>query len=411
MSLTTPAHNQSPLPFQPNSKYWSRTVLCSRTPPRPPPVSVAAPAQGAAGSSAASGDQPFARGQDEEQDDDDDDAGRHGSGRMPRPRGLPRAPTDAENRDRIWGEGFSESFATRLQAGVCFADGFGKCELCGECDGAAAVATAVTISCESCRLHSMCLRCDRERHARYPSLCCRWAVFADGQQRNLGPEEFVSRVPVAADERADGDGGVDGPSAAPSDTRLCVSRTPALRCDERAAQPFCETPLLTPHVFPLPTPVVARARARFCSSCFSCADLPARIAAHARRVLERLLPDLTKGVCAAGCLLCQREARLVPDQRADARDLVVWTAEGATVKRALRIECLSCKASRPLEALDYHARFQWVALSPAQGSVFLDLPTLKFLCVRLRPRAWHASPLRCGAALAAARVCNPIRSA
>ena len=71
------------------------------------------------------------------------------------------------------------------------------------------------------------------------------------------------------------------------------------------------------------------------------------------------------------------------------RDLFVWTSEGAVVKRALRIECssTSCRASRALEGLDYRARFGWWPLSPERGSVFLDLPSLRLLCVRLRARA------------------------
>ena len=68
----------------------------------------------------------------------------------------------------------------------------------------------------------------------------------------------------------------------------------------------------------------------------------------------------------------------------DRRDLIVWTSEGAVFKQALRIECTSpsCGESRPLEALDYLCRYQWVALSPERGSVFFDLPSLRFLCVR-----------------------------
>lgn len=76
------------------------------------------------------------------------------------------------------------------------------------------------------------------------------------------------------------------------------------------------------------------------------------------------------------------------------RDLIVWTSEGAVVKRALCFECSdsSCRTSRPLEALDYLAWFKWVALSPERGSVFLDLQSLKFLCVLLRARVHGTSP-------------------
>ena len=192
-----------------------------------------------------SDDERFAHGQGEEADDDDDAGRRRGGARATRPR-VQHAPTAAEARDGAWALDFSETFGARLQDGV--ADDFGMCELCDD-DGAAAAAAAaaaatdeqVTISCVSCRLRMICLRCDRKRHARYPSLCCRWATFADGQRRNLGPEEFISRDPEAAGGRTDGDGGLVDEPLAPAAvvTRLCVARAHAQRRAERAAKPYC----------------------------------------------------------------------------------------------------------------------------------------------------------------------------
>jgi hypothetical protein len=75
---------------------------------------------------------------------------------------------------------------------------------------------------------------------------------------------------------------------------------------------------------------------------------------------------------------------VVPDQSPTTRDLTIWTTEfGAVVKSPLRFQCLTsnCGVSRPYDALDYRAAFQWVALAPSQGTVFLTQKTLDDWCV------------------------------
>lgn len=119
------------------------------------------------------------------------------------------------------------------------------------------------------------------------------------------------------------------------------------------------------------------------------------------------------GGCDAICLECRLPARLAPLGGGNAGSLTVWTMDGAVQKTALSFKCRDplCAVSRPLQALDYYALFQWHAVSPTQGRVFLIPAALELLCViRVRALLRAARPhesVRIRALSPAARIASP----